>query len=132
MKGKLLFGAGIAVGYVWGTRTGREGYERLKAGARRLWGSETVQHNVHEAAEFAKDKGPDLAEALADAARKFSDLISSALPGQSEPRATDSVHRRDAVSEPARSDTPGQDRTNEGGAAPGGPATSTNPRQPNE
>ncbi|MCA4134773.1 hypothetical protein [Arthrobacter sp. M4] len=128
MKGKLLFAAGVAAGYVWGTRTGREGYERLVAHARKIWGSETVQHNVHEATEFAKDKGPDLAEALADAAKKFSDLVSSILPGPTEPRASDSAPRRpDVVSDPAHSDEVGQDWTDEGGAAPEGPATNTRP-----
>lgn len=39
-------------------------------------------------------------------------------PTQSEP-----IHRADAVSDPAKDDTEGQDWSTEGGATPAGPAT---------
>jgi len=37
MKGKILFLAGLGVGYVLGTRAGRERYETIKKSAAKLW-----------------------------------------------------------------------------------------------
>lgn len=39
MKGKILFIAGLGVGYVLGTRAGRERYEQIKAAAARVSGT---------------------------------------------------------------------------------------------
>lgn len=36
MRGKILFATGIAVGYVLGTRAGRERYEQIKKAADRF------------------------------------------------------------------------------------------------
>lgn len=47
MRGKLIFVAGAAVGYVLGTRAGRERYEQLKEAASRVWESPAVQKQVH-------------------------------------------------------------------------------------
>jgi hypothetical protein len=46
MKGKLAFILGAAVGYVLGTRAGRERYEQIKRGAQRVWRTEPVQRGV--------------------------------------------------------------------------------------
>lgn len=43
MRGKLMFLGGLAVGYVVGTRAGREQYDRLVSAARELWDHPTVQ-----------------------------------------------------------------------------------------
>ena len=43
MRGKLTFAAGVAVGFVLGTRAGRERYEELAATTRKLLASPTVQ-----------------------------------------------------------------------------------------
>ena len=54
---------GIAIGYVLGTRAGRERYEDIVAVARRVVGSQTVQSTagvlqaqLHEVAEQAKQR----------------------------------------------------------------------------
>jgi hypothetical protein len=54
---------GIAIGYVLGTRAGRERYEDIVALARRVAGSQTVQSTagvvqaqVHQLAEQAKNR----------------------------------------------------------------------------
>ncbi|MFL6163948.1 MAG: hypothetical protein ACJ74U_17220 [Jatrophihabitantaceae bacterium] len=54
---------GIAIGYVLGTRAGRERYEDIVAVARRVAGSQTVQSTagvmqaqVHQLAEQAKSR----------------------------------------------------------------------------
>lgn len=46
MKGKIAFVLGAAVGYVLGTRAGRERYEQIKAGAQKVWETEPVQKGV--------------------------------------------------------------------------------------
>lgn len=70
MKGKILFVAGLGIGYVLGTRAGRERYEQLKAQAARLWNDPRVQKQVDAVEEFVKDKAPDVAEFVTDGAKK--------------------------------------------------------------
>lgn len=43
MRGKLIFITGIGVGYVLGTRAGRERFDQIVAQARKFWESPTVQ-----------------------------------------------------------------------------------------
>jgi hypothetical protein len=43
MRGKVLFITGVGVGYVLGTRAGREKFDRMVAQARKFWESPTVQ-----------------------------------------------------------------------------------------
>jgi hypothetical protein len=61
MRPSFLFG--IAIGYVLGTRAGRERYEAIVAMARRVAGSQTVQSTagvlqaqIHELTEQAKQR----------------------------------------------------------------------------
>lgn len=55
MKGKVLFVAGLAVGYVLGTRDGRRRYEQIKAAAANIWESEPVQWGAAQAREAMGD-----------------------------------------------------------------------------
>ena len=43
MRGKLMFITGVGVGYVLGTRAGRQKFDQMVAQARRVWESPTVQ-----------------------------------------------------------------------------------------
>ena len=43
MRGKLIFITGVGVGYVLGTRAGREKFDQMVAQARKVWESPTVQ-----------------------------------------------------------------------------------------
>ena len=139
MKGKLLFGIGVAAGYVLGSRSGRAAYDKLKARSEELWHSKPVQDKVAAAAETIKDKAPEVSEQLGEAARRAGTVISSAVhrdaghgsttaatpatatpataPGPPLPAA------RDVGSDPALTDQDGQDWSDEGGATPAGPAT---------
>ncbi len=76
MKGKIAFVLGVAVGYVLGTRAGRERYEQIKSGAQSLWNAEPVQRGVHlvrdavdervdELKDFAKRVGADVVSSVA-------------------------------------------------------------------
>jgi hypothetical protein len=81
MKGKILFLAGLGIGYVLGTRAGREQYEKIKASAARLWGDPRVQKQVDAVEGFVKDKAPEVAEFVADGAKK----VVTQVAGRSKP-----------------------------------------------
>ena len=78
MRGKILFVFGVALGYVLGTRAGRERYEQIRAGALKVWNDPRVQEQVSTVEGFVKDKAPDVAEAASAAAKKVSSTIRQA------------------------------------------------------
>jgi hypothetical protein len=43
MRGKMMFLAGLAAGFVLGSRAGREKYEEIRSSAKKLWESPSVQ-----------------------------------------------------------------------------------------
>ncbi|SFJ66485.1 YtxH domain-containing protein [Cellulomonas sp. KH9] len=61
MKGKLAFVVGAGVGYLLGTRAGRQQFEKIKGWASDTWNDPRVQGYVHDAeqaaTEFAKTQG---------------------------------------------------------------------------
>jgi len=75
MKGKILLLTGLAVGYVLGTRAGRERYEEITKAANKLWNDPRVQKPVHQAQDFAKDKGPEVAEFVSDNVKNLVDKV---------------------------------------------------------
>ena len=79
MKSKLLFGAGIAAGYVLGSRSGRAAYDKLKARAAGIWDSKPVQDKVAAATEAVKEKAPEVGDQLSEAARRAGTVLSSAM-----------------------------------------------------
>jgi len=80
MKGKILFVAGLGLGYVLGTRAGREKYEQLKAAAMKFWNDPRVQRQVDAAETFVKDKAPDVAEFVSDGAKKVVSQVTGKKP----------------------------------------------------
>lgn len=79
MKNKLLLGIGVAAGYVLGSRSGRAAYDKLKSRAAGFWDSKPVQDKVTAATEAIKEKAPDLADQLGEAARRAGTVIGSAV-----------------------------------------------------
>ena len=77
MKGKILLLTGLAVGYVLGTRAGRERYEEIKASANKVWSDPRVQKPVKQAEGFVKDKAPEVAEFVSDGVKK---VVSQVAP----------------------------------------------------
>ena len=82
---KIPLLAAAAVGYVLGTRAGRERYEQIKSGARKVARDPRVQEVTHKAqdavthqathaAELAKDKVTDAASTAADKVRRESSV----------------------------------------------------------
>jgi len=64
MRGKLLFVAGAAVGFVLGARAGRERYDQLKEAATRAWQSPAVQKQVHAVEDFVADKAGEFPDTV--------------------------------------------------------------------
>jgi len=86
MRGKILLVVGIGIGYVLGTRAGREKYDQLKARAQKFWNDPRVQKQVTNAEDFVKDKAPDVAEFVADGAKKIVSQVSgSKSPARKAP-----------------------------------------------
>jgi hypothetical protein len=77
VKGKILFVAGLAVGYVLGAKAGRQRYEQIKTRAEKLWNSPGVQERVEQVGDFVKDKAPDVAEFVTDNAKKVASQVKS-------------------------------------------------------
>ncbi|MET4135020.1 hypothetical protein [Pseudarthrobacter sp. PvP090] len=157
MKGKVLFGAGIAAGYVLGSRSGRAAYEKLKARAAALWESQPVQDKLTAATDAVKEKAPEVSEQLGEAARRAGTVIGSAVRRDNSPTGNvdkssgtaaagipaHSTHPEtvnlgtssasaasaaaDVESDPALNDQHGQDWSDEGGATLAGAATNVDP-----
>ena len=69
MKKLPLLVAGAA-GYVLGTRAGRERYEQIRAGAKKVARDPRVRSATDRATDVAKDKVTDAASAAADKVRR--------------------------------------------------------------
>ena len=70
MSGKLKLLVGIGVGYVLGTRAGRERYEQLKAKAQTVWQDPRTQEKVHQARDVAAEKAGEAAQSLKETAQE--------------------------------------------------------------
>ncbi|MBC9716113.1 YtxH domain-containing protein [Streptomyces sp. TRM66268-LWL] len=55
MRYKLTFVAGLALGYVIGTRAGRERYEQIKKSARQIAQNPAVRNTVESAAQSGRE-----------------------------------------------------------------------------
>jgi hypothetical protein len=99
MKGKILFVAGLGLGYVLGTRAGRQKYDELKAAALKVWNDPRVQKQVDAVEDFVKDKAPEVAEFVSDGAKILVDKVS----GKSTPAKKPATRRPATGSKPAGS-----------------------------
>jgi hypothetical protein len=70
MQKALIFAAGAAVGFVVGTRSGRQTYEKMRHQSLELWHNPTVQEKVSEATETVKDKAPQVQHKVGELAKK--------------------------------------------------------------
>jgi hypothetical protein len=96
---KFLFLAGLAIGFVLGSRAGRGPYDSLEQAARQVaedpevqrragQARETAEKAAHDAAETVKEKAPEVAAAAqataADAVHRAKDTISGSGKGSEE------------------------------------------------
>ena len=81
MRTKLAFIIGAAVGYVLGTRAGREQFEKIRSSARQLWEDPRVQSTFEDveqrASDLMKEKGPELKEKITEAVKSAADTVRS-------------------------------------------------------
>ena len=129
MKGKVMFAAGVAVGYIWGSKSWPEVYRRIRGGSEKVLKNPEVQENVHHAAETVQESVPEIVDNLYAAGKKLLEKAEALFPGildskggettrpEDRPVTTPTV-KGDVVSDPALDDTTGSDWTDEGGAAP--------------
>jgi hypothetical protein len=75
MRGKLIFVAGLATGYVLGSRAGRARYEQIKKNWLKVWETDAVQEKVELVEDFAKSRASDLPKALFAGVKKVTDAI---------------------------------------------------------
>ena len=71
MRGKILFVVGLGVGYVLGTRAGRERYEQIRKAAENVWNTPAVQQGVGTVKDFATARVGDLSETVLDGVKSF-------------------------------------------------------------
>jgi hypothetical protein len=71
MKGKILFVVGLGIGYVLGTRAGRERYEQIRKAAEGVWNTPAVQQGVDTVKGFAAEKVGDLSDTVLDGVKSF-------------------------------------------------------------
>ena len=73
MKGKLAFVVGAGVGYLMGTRAGRQQFEKIKGWAADTWNDPRVQGYVQDAeqaaSQFAKTQGGALKDKAVSTAK---------------------------------------------------------------
>ncbi len=64
MKAKLTFLTGAALGYVLGTRAGRESYEKIKSSAKAAWSKDAVQETVATVQDTVKTQAGEVVHKL--------------------------------------------------------------------
>ena len=83
--GKLTFIAGMAAGYVLGSRAGRQRYEQIRRTSGKVWNSGPVQKQVVNAKEVARTKAaPVVADMVADAARATGEKLRTSRTVEAE------------------------------------------------
>ncbi|GAA5086730.1 hypothetical protein GCM10025760_07000 [Microbacterium yannicii] len=83
MRGKAGLVLGLAVGYVLGTRAGRQRYEQIKTQWLKVWNAEPVQAQVDKVKDFAKSQAMALPSTLWESAVKVTQAAGAkGTPGQ--------------------------------------------------
>ncbi|WP_207210361.1 YtxH domain-containing protein [Nocardioides zhouii] len=86
----LLIAGGI--GYVLGTRAGRERYEQIKRAATRVKDDPRVQEKAAQAADLAKEKAPIVKDKVAAAASTAADKVTPSGSGDHRSDLTDQLN----------------------------------------
>jgi hypothetical protein len=98
MKGKILLVVGLGVGYVLGSRAGREKYDELVARVQKVWNDPRVQKQASNVGDFVKEKAPDVADFLSSNVKKATTRASSSRTSSAKPAARKSPTPRSTTS----------------------------------
>lgn len=127
--GLLSLGAGVAIGYVIGTKTGREtfdaSFDNVRKSAEDTWNRPDVQEFVEKTSESTYQLRQDLADGAkkavavaSDAVKRAEQKVNEATDEFASPQ-TETTYDGDVVSDPAQStESSGADWSNEGGSEP--------------
>lgn len=96
MKGKILLVVGFGVGYVLGTRAGREKYDELVARVQKVWNDPRVQKQANNVGDFVKEKAPEVADFVASNVKKAT-TRSSAKPAATKTSAAKPASTRSST-----------------------------------
>ena len=103
MKKRLILLAGLGVGFILGSRTGRQSYERLKAQAQDLWTDPRVQDTVEKANQSIREKSPAVADAVQTAADKVNAAAASSPAAEADSDKDAHAQKvRDSYGDPER------------------------------
>jgi len=80
MKRILIVSAG-AVGFLLGSRAGRQPYEQFMRAIGQLKDDPRVQEKAHQGAQLVREQAPVVADKVADAARTATSKVTSAVSG---------------------------------------------------
>lgn len=86
MKGKIAFVVGLAIGYVFGTRAGRQRYEQIKSGAQKVWNSPLVRKGRDQVNTYATDLRGTVQDSVLETGRAFINAIIDRQKAQSPQR----------------------------------------------
>jgi len=78
-----------AVGYVLGTRAGRERYDQIKRHATRTWNRPTVQNAVDDVEQAVRHTAADVGSKVADVASDAKSVVTDTVMGHSSPAPAD-------------------------------------------
>jgi uncharacterized protein YjbJ (UPF0337 family) len=85
MRYRIVFFAGLGIGFIIGTRAGRERYEQMRRLARKVADNPSVQQAAGvlqaQAAGYAKTAGGKVADRAGAARAKAADAIHDHVPG---------------------------------------------------
>ena len=90
---KLTLLIGFAIGYVLGARAGRERYEQIRTGARKVAGSPPVQSAATKAQETVAAQAPVVAEAVKEKATAAASAVADKVHRGDERICDDRVER---------------------------------------
>lgn len=130
MRGKLLFVAGLATGYVFGSRAGRQRYEQIKSGWLSFYNTAPVQSQVTRVQGFAKARVSEVPALLATGVRGLARAISNSEPSTTEApaRATSTTTSTTAATKkPAAAAKPAAKKSTSAKPAAAKPAAATKP-----
>lgn len=80
MGGKLMFAAGFGLGYVLGTRAGRERFSQISQKARQFWENKTVQDATGAAREQAERLYEGGKQMMSDQTHRMQDRMQASRP----------------------------------------------------